>query len=147
MSSIAQLEETLGEAVTTGKIGTVVSVRALLHLPDEQADLETAASVVLGLAGRVIGSDAGRLVTRGQESGRQLNLLMRLDAGGILSVSVTRGSSSQVELVLVVVGNHGVIRLEGAELAEEMGLSGESFGDPDDSWLELISRSASTGTN
>ena len=95
----------------------------------------------------MIGSDAGRLVTRGQESGRQLNLLMRLDAGGILSVSVTRGSSSQVELVLVVVGNHGVIRLEGAELAEEMGLSGESFGDPDDSWLELISRSASTGTN
>ena len=147
MSSIAQLEETLGEAVTTGKIGTVVSVRALLHLPDEQADLETAASVVLGLAGRVIGSDAGRLVTRGQESGRQLNLLMRLDAGGILSVSVTRGSSAQVELVLVVVGNHGVSRLEGAELAEEMGLSVESFGDPDDAWLELISRSASTGTN
>ena len=147
MSSIAQLEETLGEAVTTGKIGTVVSVRALLHLPDEQADLETAASVVLGLAGRLIGSDAGSLVTRGQESGRQLNLLMRLDAGGILSVSVTRGSSSQVELVLVVVGNHGVIRLEGAELAEEMGLSGESFGDPDDLWRELIARSVSTGTS
>ncbi|HAA49797.1 MAG TPA: hypothetical protein DCE43_08760 [Planctomycetaceae bacterium] len=147
MSSIAQLEETLGEAVTTGKIGTVVSIRALLHLPGEQADLETAASVVLGLAGRLIGSDSGSLVTRGQESGRQLNLLVGLDVGGILSVSVTRGSSSQVELVLVVVGNHGVIRLEGAELAEEMGLSEESFAGPDDSWLERISGSVNTGTS
>jgi|AP95_1055475.scaffolds.fasta_scaffold179244_1 hypothetical protein len=138
MSTIATLEETLGKAVATGKIGTVVSVRLLLQLPESSADLESAASVLLGLCGRLIGSDAGSLVTRGHESGRQLNLLLRLDAGGIASVSVTRGSSSRLELDLVVVGNHGVIRMEGSELAEEMGLSGESFAEGERAWLERI---------
>ena len=90
------------QAVATGKIGTVVSVRALLHLPDETADLESAAAVLLALAGRLLGSDAGSLVTRGHESGRQLNLLLRLDAGGIQSVTVTRGGVSKLELDLVV---------------------------------------------
>ena len=51
MNSIATLEETLGQAVATGKIGTVVSVRALLHLPGEEtADLEAAAAVLLALS-------------------------------------------------------------------------------------------------
>ena len=144
MSSIATLEETLGEAVATGKIGTVVSVRVLLHLPDETADLESAASVVLALAARLLGSDAGSLVTRGHESGRQLNLLLRLDAGGIASVSVTAGSVPQLELALLVVGNHGMIRLEGAELAGEIGLSGESFAEADAAWRDRISGSAAT---
>ena len=138
MSTIATFEETLGQAVATGKIGAVVSVRSLLQLPDPNADLTAAASVLLGLCGRLIGSDAGSLVTRGHESGRQLNLLLRLDAGEIVSVSVTRGSSSRLELDLVVVGNHGVIRMEGSELAEEMGLSGESFAEGVGDWLERI---------
>ena len=141
MSSIAILEETLAQAVATGKIGTVVSVRALLHLPDETADLESAAAVLLALAGRLLGSDAGSLVTRGHESGRQLNLLLRLDAGGIVSASVTRGCASQLELALVVVGNHGVIRLEGAELATEIGLNGDAFAGAEGSWLDRVAGS------
>ena len=144
MSSIAVLQETLCQAVATGKIGTVVSVRAMLHLPEETADLASSASVVLGVLGRVIGSEAGSLVTRGHESGRQLNLLLRLDAGGIVSITVTRGSASRLELGLVVVGNHGVIRLEGSELAEEMGLSGESFAEAEGRWLDRIVGSDAT---
>ncbi len=138
MSSIATLEETLGEAVATGKLGTVVSVRALLHLPGEEPDLEAAASVVLALSGRLIGSETGSLVARGHRSGRQLNLLLRLDAGPIVSVSLTRGSVAQLELALVVVGNHGVVRLEGAELAGEIGLSAEAFAVADGAWLDRI---------
>ena len=84
MTPIATLEETLEEAVATGKLGTVVSVRALLHLPGEEPDLETAASVLLSLSGRLVGSDPGSLVVRGHGSGRQLNLLLRLDAGPIV---------------------------------------------------------------
>ena len=138
MSSIARFEATLLEAVATGKIGTVVSVRAMLQLPDESADLKSAASVVLALAARVLGTDAGQLVTRSHDSGQQLNLLLRLDAGGIQSVTVTRGGVSKLELDLVVVGNHGVIRMEGSELAEEMGLSVGSFAEADEAWLERI---------
>ena len=138
MTPIATLEETLEEAVATGKLGSVVSVRALLHLPGEEPDLETAAAVLLSLSGRLVGSDPGSLVVRGHGSGRQLNLLLRLDAGPIVSLSLTRGSVDQLELALVVVGNHGVIRLEGAELAEEIGLSAEAFAVADDVWLERI---------
>ncbi|HAB12127.1 MAG TPA: hypothetical protein DCE47_10600 [Planctomycetaceae bacterium] len=138
MTPMATLEETLAEAVATGKLGSVVSVRAMLHLPGEESDLETAASVVLSLSGRLVGSETGSLVARGHGSGRQLNLLLRLDAGPIVSLSLTRGSVDQLELALVVVGNHGVIRLEGAELAEEIGLSAEAFAVADDAWLERI---------
>ena len=138
MTPIATLEETLEEAVATGKLGSVVSVRALLHLPGEEPDLETAASALLSLSGRLVGSDPGSLVVRGHGSGRQLNLLLRLDPGPIVSLSLTRGSVDQLELALVVVGNHGVIRLEGAELAEEIGLSAGTFAVADDAWLERI---------
>ena len=96
MTPIATLEETLEEAVATGKLGSVVSVRALLHLPGEEPDLETAASVLLSLSGRLVGSDPGSLVVRGHGSGRQLNLLLRLDAGPIVSLTLTRGSVDQL---------------------------------------------------
>ena len=107
MTPMATLEETLAEAVATGKLGSVVSVRAMLHLPGEESDLETAASVVLSLSGRLVGSETGSLVARGHGSGRQLNLLLRLDAGPIVSLSLTRGSVDQLELALVVVGGRG----------------------------------------
>ena len=51
---------------------------------------------------------------------------------------MTRGGVSKLELDLVVVGNHGVIRMEGSELAEEMGLSVGSFAEADEAWLKRI---------
>lgn len=138
MSSMAPFRETLAAAVGTGKIGTVVSLRALLQLPDADAALDAAASVVLATAGSLVGEGPGRLVVRSHASGRQLNLLLRFDSGPIVSASVTCGIVETVELALVVVGNHGVIRLEGAELADEIGLAAEDFADADPQWSEQI---------
>ena len=50
MTPMATLEETLGEAVATGKLGTVVSVRALLHLPGEEPDLEARMQILAEFA-------------------------------------------------------------------------------------------------
>ncbi|MBQ18594.1 MAG: hypothetical protein CMJ65_15885 [Planctomycetaceae bacterium] len=138
MSSMAPLQETLAAAVGTGKIGTVVSFRALLQLPDGDTALDTAAAAVLATAESLVGSEPGSLSVRRHASGQQLNLLLRFDGGPIASVSVTGGVVDAVELALVVVGNHGVIRLEGAELAEDIGLTAQAFTKADSRWIERI---------
>ena len=46
-----------------------------------------------------------------------------------------------IVLALVVVGNHGVIRLEGAELAAEIGLNGDAFAGAEGSWLDRVAGS------
>ena len=61
------------------------------------------------------------------------------------SVSVTGGVVESVELVLVVIGNQWLIRLEGAELAAEMGLLPGVFDEAAEEWREPITQALAEG--
>ena len=58
---------------------------------------------------------------------------------------MTGGVVEAVELGLVVIGNHGLIRLEGAELAAEMGLLPEVFLEAAEDWREPITGALAQG--
>tara|TARA_B100000029_G_scaffold444228_1_gene463856 strand:- start:1483 stop:1899 length:417 start_codon:yes stop_codon:yes gene_type:complete len=132
MNGLAHLERTLGDAVATGQVGKVVSVRALLHLPGDDCELELAANTVLTLGAGLVESDieTATRASRNHASGCQASVLAHFANGRIVSVTVTRGSAERLELSLTVVGNHGVIRLEGSELADEIGLVEADFCGP-----------------
>lgn len=145
MTTPAPLQEALDQAVATGKAGTIVSARLFLQLPDAAADLESAAAVLTETAGTLMELVPGWLTVRRHASASHLSLLLHADSGPLVSVSVTGGVVESVELVLVVIGNHGLIRLEGAELAAEMGLLPGVFDEAAEEWREPITQALAEG--
>ncbi len=114
-----ELNQTLTEARAGGKIGVPVSLRLHLQLSNPQADLMAALLAVIQMARPLFGAEPSKLMARGDSTGPQLNVLATFTGGQTLLLTLGRGAVERATLDLLLVGNHGLIRSEGAELFAE----------------------------
>ena len=117
--TLDDLRQTLNQAIETQKIGTPVSLRLHLQLADPQADLISTLAAIMHLADPFVATKPATLVARQEANGRQLTVLLENSQGRTIFLTVGRGSIGTASLYLTLVGNHGVVRLEGAELFDE----------------------------
>jgi hypothetical protein len=118
--TLDDLARTLGEAVATGRIGTPVALRVHAVLLDENGDpAGVFACLMRRLAEPLFGAPE-RLAARGDSAGRILDVLVSYAAGWTALLTLGRmpsppGRGMAPRLDLLVVGNRGVLRLEGGE--------------------------------
>jgi hypothetical protein len=78
----------------------------------------------MGLAETVFSQAPSRLTARTRsETPRQWNLLCDYSGGQTAQLTLGCGAIASSTLHLLLVGNHGVVRLEGAEMFDETSLS------------------------
>ncbi len=112
------LRRTLSEALSTGKIGTPVAIRMHVQLADSNVDPLMLLATAMQTVEQVFSARPARLMARENADGRQFNVLLNYAGGETVMLTVGRGSAKTASLNLLLIGNHGVIRLEGAELFE-----------------------------
>ena len=132
-----ELQITLTDALASGKIGTPVAARVHLQFPDADADLAAALATVAATFEPILDGLLTTLRCRQGSDLNQWNLLLQSEKGRTLFVTLGRASVPAATLNLLVIGNHGVIRLEGGEDFEPGG-----FGDPSQQerqrWAEAV---------
>lgn len=125
---------TVRDAVATGKIGTPVSLRLHADFPDASMDLGAVVDTIMTETGPLFPAARWTVMAKRNASGRQLTALLQNDAGRTVFVTLNCGGTRAARLSLLVIGNHGVLRLEGGD--EIDGSFVESA--PDASWRSAI---------
>jgi predicted dehydrogenase len=126
MTTFDDLSRTVLESVATGKIGTPVSFRLHAMLPEVRDErrgpenhvrqqLLAAVAQAAAFAERVLQARPATLLARGDSAGRQLNVLINHAGGQTALITVACTAAPITESHLLVIGTHGVLRLEGAE--------------------------------
>jgi hypothetical protein len=116
--TIDGLRNALTAAIATGKIGTPVALRVHAIVASDSFNPAAALDAVIGLADTTFSSKPQRLTARSGGAGKQWNVLMNYAGGQTLSFSIASSPDRSAGncLHLLLIGNHGIIRLEGAEL-------------------------------
>lgn len=142
--TLDEIHQTLLEAVNTGKVGTPVALRLHLQLVSTDVDPYLLVAELLQLCEPLFGEEPVRVMARNNNDGRQLNLLFETAAGRTISITIGGGSTTQAFLSLLLIGNHGVIRLEGADSFDEQSLNDMSDASAKrDHWHSMIASSLS----
>ena len=105
------LRRTVLETVNAGRIGTPVALRWHLF-SSEQSDRLPGLLAGLALGEEVFATQAVRLACRASHANRQTSLLCQFPAGQTLLATSVCGCGPDRKLQLLVVGNHGIARLE-----------------------------------
>lgn len=109
---LAVLEQTLLEAVAADRIGTPVAFRMHAQLAEPQADLAGLCTAGLQIAGKLLQSPPSRLYAQQNAGGNQWQILVNYASGATVSFNVGRGAVRENRVNCLVVGNHGIARLE-----------------------------------
>ncbi len=121
--TLDDLHKTLTDALATGKIGTPVSLRLHLQLVDPSADLAGSMATVMRIAEAVFDIPTATLSAQRDAGERQLNVLIESASGQTVSLTIGRGCTDTSKLDLLLVGNHGIVRLGGTEHFDEASLA------------------------
>ncbi len=118
--TVTDLTRTLEQALATGRAGTPVAVRwHLVDRVDASADAASAAverfAALGALSECLLRQPPASLVASANPSGRHLQVLIRFQSGATGVVTVALVPDGQTRLELLLVGNHGIVRLEGGE--------------------------------
>ncbi len=113
--NLSDIESALNAARNTRKIGLPVSVRVFAEFADGSAQLSKWAALLVEMARRTLSADPQRVMARLDRRGVQLSLLVDFAAGRTAALTLVRGIASCDALDLILFGNHGLARLEGAE--------------------------------
>ena len=105
------LRRTLTDALETGKVGRPVSIRLYLH--SVGADLSALIPTALELAAVAFPNPPVSLLARRDADAQQLSVLLQYEAGQTAMLTVVRANTPDSTAHLLLVGNHGIIRLEG----------------------------------
>lgn len=143
-----EIHHALTAAIATGKIGTPVSVRVHLQLPETRADFDAAIDAIVATTKPALHETMQTLQSRVNAEGNQWNVLLRSANGRSLFVTLGRGSAREPRLELLVVGNHGVIRLEGGDvLYEAVGCDAAELAAQrsETDWAGIVERSHTEG--
>ena len=124
------LQKAVSEALASGQIGTPVSLRAHWQLADPNADLVKALAIILRVAEPAFSRVPDRLTARRGPDERQIHVLLHYADGKTALITLGRGSVQGESLHWLLIGNHGIMRLEGAEMFEATGPLAET-GDVD----------------
>lgn len=108
--TVTAVENSVRDAVATGRIGQPVNVRLHWQAGPQVEDIKHVADTAMHLAESVLGLEDATVTTRPAEGGELLHALMQDRQGRSALISVCAGKAST--LSLTVYGNHGVIRLE-----------------------------------
>ena len=136
MMTYGELTRALSDLLRRGEIGTPVSLRMFLHLPEPNADLDSAVATLMRLAASVFPCEVADLAARLDSEERQLNILIRMSDGRTVSLTVVRGGVTTVPLNLLLIGNHGIVRLEGGDAM--LPFSPEEIPEDTDCWKKRI---------
>ncbi|HUG90850.1 MAG TPA: hypothetical protein VML55_08460 [Planctomycetaceae bacterium] len=112
--TLDDLARALDGAVAAGRIGTPVALRVHAVLP-AGGDLVAALAALMRRLAEPLFGPPGRLTARRDADERQLHALASYPSGPTVLVTLAATRSRDPSLELLVVGNHGVIRLEGGE--------------------------------
>jgi len=132
------LKRSLCSLLETGKIGTPVSMRVHWQLPKTSTDVCAALASGMNLCQSVMKDSPATLIARQASVGTQLNVLVTLENGRTIMATVGSGSVSYSVLELLLIGNHGIVRLEGEGRIEEFVLTND---DDVQWWKTAVGRS------
>ena len=140
--TLDELNSTLSAALASGKVGTPVSLRLHLQVTESRNDSVAHLALLMPLLQTTFGSPPSRLLARRNAVADQLTVLFNFAAGQSAMVTCGCGSARHTSLQLLLVGNRGVIRLEGGELFESADVPEKSDAQ---FWRTLIERSITAG--
>jgi hypothetical protein len=115
------LQNALTAAIATGRIGTPVALRVHAIVASDSFNPAAALDAVIGLAGTAFPTKPQQMTARSGGAGQQWNVLLIYAGGQTLSFSIASSPASTGgnRLHLLLIGNHGIIRLEGKELVDD----------------------------
>lgn len=132
------LKRSLYSVLETGKIGTPVSMRVHWQMPGTSTDVCVALASSMSLCHSVMKGSPSTLIARQTSGGTQLNVLVTLENGRTILVTVGSGAVSYSVLELLLIGNHGIVRLEGEGRIDELRLTND---DDVQRWKTVVDRS------
>ena len=132
------LKRALCSVLETGKIGTPVSMRVHWQMPKTSTDVCAALASSMDLCQSVMRDVPFTLIARQASVGTQLNVLVTFVNGRTILVTVGSGCVSYSALELLLIGNHGVVRLEGECRIDELLLTND---DEVQQWKAAVDRS------
>ena len=131
------LQNTLATAIATDKIGTPVALRLHVNLADLSVEPAALLAAVASWAESIFSASPAKLTARCTGDDRQHNLLLNYAGGQTLLLNIVSGSTND-SLQLLLIGNHGVVRLEGGELFDPTAMLPA---DDVDDWKRPLARS------
>lgn len=144
MATFDDLSRAVTAALETGKIGTPVAMRLYVRCADDSIDPAAVLNAAASLAGAIFSASPQNLTARFSEDRRQLNVLLGYADGQTLLLSVI-GDVAGDGCDLLLIGNHGIVRLEGGELFDAVEPDSVSPDGETDRWQQLIAQSLATG--
>lgn len=121
--TLAEIRQTIQDAIDADQVGIPVAVRWHLRLPSG-TDLEPVLADCLHDGERVFGSPIRKIGLTTQSS-RVMSALATCENGRTIMVSTSTTDEIPAAHVLLI-GNKGTIRLEGAELFDPSSVSSEA---------------------
>lgn len=113
--TFTEVRHALTEAMKTEKIGTPVSARVHVQLPDSTRELDTVLSSAQEMLSPCFAEDVFDVRARRHASQQQTTVLLKTQTGRTVFITVGFNAAKLPSLQLLVVGNHGTISLEGSE--------------------------------
>jgi hypothetical protein len=138
--TLTELRAALAQAVATGKLGTPVSARVHVQLAESECDLPSVLGGVLRMLSPAFDEPPARIRARKHASAPQWNLLLRTTTGRTIFITVGCGSRATAALDLLVVGNHGIVQLQGGDAFEW-----EPQEEPRPAWMSQVDEAIATG--
>ena len=132
------LKRSLCSVLETGEIGTPVSMRVHLQIPKTRVDVISALASIMKLCHSVTKDVPLTLIARQTSGGTQLNVLVTFVNGRTMLATVGSSSVNDSVLELLLIGNHGIIRLEGESRIDELLLTND---DELQQWKTAVTRS------
>jgi len=119
MTTVQELNQTIQTALDSGKIGTPVCLRASVQLNKGGPEPIVVLAACTRMAEALFEVQPAKLTARQTPDASQLNLIVEFAAGQTLSLSIGRGAVNDPDTNLLLIGNHGIIRLEGGDTLEQ----------------------------
>jgi len=145
--TLAELRQALADALGDGRVGVPVAARIHCQLDDPQCDLLAGLASLLALSEGALSPERGaRLFARYGDDPRQLSVLVSYASGQTSFVTIGCGAAADPALHLLLVGNRGIVRLEGAEQFDPAG-EPPARGDDLKRWRRPVEQSLRDGAS
>jgi hypothetical protein len=143
--NLRELAHALYDTIRQGEIGIPVALRVSAQFGDRSIDVVQGAILVTQLAETAFSESLpARLHARSTSDRRQLTVLASYRLGQSCFVTTTAIDGAGSTLDLLLIGNHGIVRLEGRELFDPEG-GDSSLSDYGQVWKSAIEQSLSDG--
>lgn len=114
------LNNALSDVVASGKIGTPVSLRIHLQIPDATESVNSILAKIIHFGQSIVAGTPSSLVARKNTRQSQLNVILSCAGGQTILATVGSGSSNRMHMQLLLIGNHGIVKLEGEDQLEAL---------------------------